>query len=114
MVAALWWKAARVGEVNRNDKVTPPIDEAPQTVVAAKQLTENEEALVRVLANGDGRWFQIEELAATTGMRGLLVEQGLDGLLQRKFLAQSHNYIHGTSYRLSAKGRDYVIGQGYV
>lgn len=114
VVATLWWKTARVGETNRTDRVMPSSGEVAQTVVAAEQLTENEETLVRVFANGDGRWFLIEDLVEETRLRALLIEQGLDGLLQKKFLLQSHNYVDGTSCRLSPKGRDYAIGKGYV
>lgn len=78
------------------------------------EYSENELAVLIALANGDGRWFHIDELADATHLKALLVEQAVESLDNKDLLATNHNYIHGTSFRLSSKGRDWVISAGLV
>ena len=77
-------------------------------------LTENELRVVRLLAAADGRWVNLNEIAVDIRLSRLLTEQSLENLFAKGFLRDSHNYLHGTSFRLSSEGRDYAIEQGLV
>ncbi len=78
------------------------------------QLSQFEGDVVRVLAGGDGAWIALHEIAGHLSTSNLMVDQALEKLHINDMIRDTHNYIHGTSYRLSSKGRDYAISQGYV
>lgn len=78
------------------------------------QLTQLENDVVRVLAGGDGAWITLHTIARHLSTSNLMVEQALEKLHINNMIRDTYNYIDGTSYRLSSKGRDYVISQGYV
>lgn len=77
-------------------------------------LSENELKVVRLLAAVDGQWIGLSDIASQIRLSQLLTEQALEKLFARGFLRDSHNYLHGTSFRLSSEGRDYAIEQGLV
>jgi hypothetical protein len=77
-------------------------------------LSENELKVVRLLAAADGKWALLSNIASDIRLSRLVTEQALDKLFARDFLLDSHNYMHGTSYRLSSTGRDYAIEKGFV
>lgn len=78
------------------------------------QLTQLENNVVRVLAGGDGAWITLHAIAGHLSTSNLMVEQALEKLHINDMIRDTYNYIDGTSYRLSSKGRDYAISQGYV
>lgn len=78
------------------------------------QLNQFEGDVVRVLAGGDGAWIALHEIAGHLSTSKLMVDQALEKLHINDMIRDTHNRIHGTSYRLSSKGRDYAISQGYV
>lgn len=78
------------------------------------EMSENEFAVVKVLAAADGRWLGIEHISSRIQASRLVTEQAVERLLVRKLLLESHNYIHGSSFRLSPEGRDYAIERGIV
>lgn len=85
-----------------------------QTEQEATTLSENELRVVRLLATADGQWAKLDEIAADIRLSRLVTEQALEKLFKKGFLRDSHNYLHGTSFRLSSEGRDYAIEQGLV
>lgn len=85
-----------------------------QTQQEATTLSENELKVVRLLAAADGQWAKLNEIAADIRLSRLLTEQALEKLFEKGFIRDSHNYLHGTSFRLSSEGRDYAIEQGLV
>ena len=78
------------------------------------EISENELRVLKELAAADGRSLGIEHISSRIKRSRLVTEQALEKLLLRKMLFESLNYIHGSSYRLSPEGRDYVIEQGIV
>ena len=95
--------------INGNEYV-PVQNEAAST----PSLSANEEQIVRFLAAADGKWAGVEDVSYGLGLSQLIAEQALEKLLSRGFLSESHNYVHGTTLRLSSSGRDFAIEQGYV
>lgn len=85
-----------------------PPDEGPI------QLSQFEVDVSRVLAGGDGAWLALHEIAGHLSTSNLMVEQALEKLHINNMIRDTHNSMYGTSYRLSSKGRDYAIRQGYV
>ncbi|MFN7863378.1 MAG: hypothetical protein ACK5N7_08680, partial [Curvibacter sp.] len=85
-----------------------------QTLQKATTLSENELKVVRLLAAADGQWAKLDEIAAAILLSRLLTEQALEKLFEKGFLLDRHNYLHGTSFRLSSEGRNYAIEQGLV
>lgn len=94
--------------------VSTPSRPLEQTARDLPQLSENELAVIRLLAAADGRWAGIEEIASVAQLSRLLTEQALEKLFAKGFLRDRHNYLDGTSFRLSSAGRDYAIEQGFV
>lgn len=88
----------------------PKTEEAPPKLV----LSANETSIVRLLAEADGKWLGIEDFVTKTGNSRLVTEKTLEMLFGKSFLVNSHNYLHGTSFRLSSTGRDYAIELGFV
>ena len=78
------------------------------------EMSENELKVLKELAAADGRSLDIGQISSRIKKPHLVTEQVLEKLLLRKMLFESLNYIHGSSYRLSPEGRDYVIEQGIV
>ena len=78
------------------------------------KMSENEFVVVKALAAADGGWLGIEHISSRIQASRLVTEQAVERLLVRKLLLESHNYIHGSSFRLSPEGRDYAIEQGTV
>lgn len=85
---------------------------AEKTEVA--EFSQLERGVVRVLANADGSWLRIQDIADQLRTSNLIIEQAIEKLYANDMIRDSHNYIYGTSFRLSSKGRDYAISQGYV
>jgi hypothetical protein len=83
-------------------------------VIGEPALGGLESDVIRALARADGVWLKFRDLAAQLETSRLLVEQAIDNLHALDFLLDSHNYVHGTSYRLSQSGRDFAIRKGYV
>lgn len=77
-------------------------------------LSENELKVVRLLAAVDGQWVGQSDIASEVRLSQLLTEQALEKLFERGFLRDRHNYLHGTSFRLSSEGRDYAIEKDLV
>jgi len=75
--------------------------------------TDNEIAVLRLLARADGKWMGVMELARRAALANLITEQALDRLRDRGFLKWSAG-MGVLSYRLSPEGRDYAIANGYV
>lgn len=90
---------------------SPPLG---HTVRDIPQLSETELVVIRLLAAADGRWAGIEEIASEAHLSRLLTEQALEKLFAKGFLRDTHNYLHGTTFRLSSAGRDYAIEEGFV
>ena len=78
------------------------------------EMSENELKVLNELAAADGRSLDTGQISSRIKKPHLVTEQVLEKLLLRKMLFESLNYIHGSSYRLSPEGRDYVIEQGIV
>lgn len=112
-----WWRAVlRKREVLAEQVMASKVHsaEARATVNAeSAPLTDNEMAILRLLARADGKWVGIMELARRAALANLITEQAIDRLRDRGFL--KHSVGMGTSsYRLSPAGRDYAIARGYV
>lgn len=95
----------------RESMVAPTTEQAEQDLHV---LSENELKVVRLLAAADGQWARLGDIASDIQLSQLVTEQVLEKLFERGFLRDSHNYLHGTSFRLSSTGRDYAIEQGLV
>lgn len=78
------------------------------------QMSEKELDVIKILAAADGRWLGIEHISSRIQASRLVTEQAVERLLVKKMLLESHNYIHGSSFRLSPEGRDYAIEQAIV
>lgn len=77
-------------------------------------FSKNEEDIVQLLGEADGRWLKISQIADILNIPNLVVEQAIDSLKNKDVIYDSFNLIHGASYRLSEAGRDYAIAKGYV
>ena len=77
-------------------------------------FSKNEENIVQLLAEADGRWLKISQIADILHIPNLVVEQAIDSLRKKDAIYESFNVIHGASYRLNDSGRDYAIAKGYV
>ena len=103
----------RLRSVLVQDEQTASSSIAP-LVHCQSQMSEKELDVVKVLAAADGRWLGIEHISSRIQASRLVTEQAVERLLVRKILLESHNYIHGSSFRLSPEGRDYAIEQAIV
>lgn len=77
-------------------------------------LSANEELIIQLLAEVDGRWLGIVNIADHLHFSNLIVEQSIDGLMSKDMLYDKINLMEGTKFRLSTAGRDYAINKGYV
>lgn len=77
-------------------------------------ISENEIALLKLLAAVDGRWIGIDHISSQLMMSRLVTEQALERVLKKALIFESKNYIHGSTFRLSPEGRDYAIEQGFA
>ena len=71
--------------------------------------SELEIAIVRLLAENYGEWFHINEIATSLRTGPLLVEKSLQNLSERLLINDRHSSTRGTSFQLSAQGRDLAI-----
>lgn len=78
------------------------------------QISQFEGDVVRVLVGGDGSWIALHEIAGHLSTSNLMVEQALEKLYINDMILKANHYMVGTTFRLSSKGRDYAIDQGYV
>lgn len=81
--------------------------------ISKAKLSENENNVVMFLAAADGRLQQTFKIAEITKKSILETEQSLEKLLNKDFLEQTLVYGTGMGYRLSPRGRDYAIENGY-
>lgn len=73
------------------------------------QLNPLDLAVIRLLANADGDWLDLDGIARGIESPRLLTERVLERLMGLNFLIDRHNVIYGTSFRLSSQGRDYAL-----
>ena len=81
----------------------------PKASSRSIQLAATENGVVALLAEADGHWLTIEQLASALQTSRLATERSLEKLMARGFLLDRHNMIHGTSFRLSSSGRDFAL-----
>lgn len=77
-------------------------------------LSDNEGAIVRLLARADGKGVTAGELAQRAALAKLVAEQALDHLRARGFIKEVVSWEYARLYSLSPAGRDYAIDKGYV
>lgn len=112
---ALAYSLVRILSGMRPSKVISTTETSTeQTEQDAQILSENELKVVHLLAAADGRWAKLSDIAADIRLSRLITEQALEKLFARGFLRDSHNTLHGTSFRLSSEGRDYAIEKGLI
>ena len=75
-------------------------------------LDDLEIRLLRIFAKADGRQLSTEFLPQQMGLNRLRTEKVLQGLYGQNLIDVRHNYIHGTRFYLTPRGRDFVIKHG--
>lgn len=100
--------------IEESEITSAPADEKPLPISISAQLSQNELSALRVLADVDGRYLYLPKVADGIKQNQLRTQQALDSLISKGFVYDSLNYVHGTSYGLSEKGRDLVIELGYA
>ena len=78
------------------------------------EFSELEGSILRVLAAVDGRSLRLDSIADRIKSNRLRTKQALESLVEKDLVEEAHNYVHGTSYYLSAYGRDLVIDLDYA
>lgn len=68
--------------------------------------------LLRIFAKADGRLLSTEFLPQHMGLNRLRTEKVLQGLYGHNLIDARQNYIHGTRFYLTPRGRDFVIKHG--
>lgn len=79
-----------------------------------KSFSENEELIIQLLTDFDGRWLSLVLMAEHLHLSNLIVEQSIDSLMGKGMLIDKIDMLNGAKFRLSADGRDYAINKGYV
>jgi hypothetical protein len=110
LLFAVWRRVPRKTGSFSKAAVEPQSPPAP----SEPTLTPLESQVVKALAQADGAWLSLDDLAAATRTSRLMIEQAVERLLVARLLLDRHNYIYGTSFRLSSTGRDLAIRQGHV
>lgn len=77
------------------------------------QLSEDEDQVIRALAEADGRRLFVKQIAAAMGVKNLRAEQAVHTLTRTGFLSDSLAKS-GALFRLSSRGRRYAIDKGYI
>lgn len=75
-------------------------------------LDDLEIRLLRIFAKADGRLLSTEFLPQQMGLNRLRTEKVLQGLYGHHLIDIRHNYVHGTRFHLTPRGRDFVIKHG--
>ena len=60
----------------------------------------------------DGGRFTIVDMSYRVPVSKLRIEAALDGLNAIGLVAKNRNYVDGTSYGLTSRGRDFLIRKG--
>jgi hypothetical protein len=107
-VLYLWRRAALPKRAVQTERT------AQIAVAEPAPLTDNEIIVVRLLARADGECVTPLQLAARAALSNLVMDQTLERLVNRKFLAPMFNRMHQRAYHLCPAGRDYAIAAGYV
>ena len=79
----------------------------------ATDFSETETKVLRALAEADGNWLSIDDLAREVVTSRLIIEQAVEKLYANDVVLRAHN-LDGPIFRLSPDGRDFAISQGYV
>lgn len=74
----------------------------------------NEESIIQLLAEADGRWLSLVLIAEHLHLSNLIVEHSIDSLIGKGMLVDKIDMLNGAKFRLSTDGRDYAINKGYV
>lgn len=82
-----------------------PVD-AP---VQEPALGQTEIAVIKLLAQADGAWLELERIARGIHSSRLVTERALEQLMSLDLLIDRLNMVHGPSFRLSSQGRDYAL-----
>lgn len=110
LVAFIFYiKNSKKSSLVSHEEITSP---APQE--NTKIFSENEILIIKTLAKADGQYMKLGEISILLNKPKLIIEQAIDSLDSKDYLYSSLNMLHGTSYRLSDKGRDYAISNGYI
>ncbi|MDP1770113.1 MAG: hypothetical protein Q8L74_15105 [Nitrospirota bacterium] len=113
--ASILWQAYKFLQPSEKSRAALGVPTAVLNApIQSRPLSSLEDKVLRAFARSDGRTFQMDSLVHMVGEKNLLVDQALDSLQSRSYIGVTHNYIHGTYYSLTAKGRDVVIRLGYV
>lgn len=75
-------------------------------------LNDLEIRLLSIFAKADGRTLSTEFLPQQMGLNRLRTEKVLQGLYGHHLIDIRQNYIHGTRFHLTPRGRDFVIKHG--
>lgn len=113
-VPMLWcgYKFLQSSEKSRAASDVPVV--ALNTAIQAQPMSPLEDKVLRAFVRLDGRRLQMNDLVHLVREKKLLIDQALDSLRSRGYIDVTHNYVHGTYYFLTTKGRDVVIRLGYV
>lgn len=92
MVVRFWWLAeGRASEGGLPNAQDTPATASPDVAPEPPPLTDNETAIVRLLARADGACMTVFELAPRAALSNLVTEQTIDRLSARGFMKQVVN-----------------------
>ncbi len=116
-IPALWKIGARILSrlLSAGPHISADVTINEATINTAKhQYSQNEHLVLKALASANGGPLYIEAISRKIEQNQLRTEQTLDLLVKKGLVEASLNFIHGTSYYLSYRGRDIAIELGYA
>lgn len=106
-----WARRSRLAD----DLVAPMArGDEQKSLSEAPDLTEVEVAVIRALIAVDGRWLQVEELAAATRQPNLIIQRAVSSLGLRRLITVRRNYLYGPAFVLSPAGQDVAMRLGWL
>jgi hypothetical protein len=81
---------------------------------AEPALDDLERGVLQLLARADGRFVAFDDAANRLHTSRLLLERACQALDRHGFIEPHRDILHGTQLALTARGRDFVIEQGFV
>lgn len=90
-------------------QLLPPLRDGTDRDFTDEQLNTLQE-----VANSEDGLFANEETAARLQLHPQRLKHVMEGLEERKLLSPLHNYVYGTSWRLTKAGRAFLVESGLL
>lgn len=106
--------ASVVWVINRLVLRIPPPVQAQARTGGDFSLDQVHWAVLRALAEADGRSVSVDEVHHRIAQPRLRVEAAADYLFSKDLIEPQHHFVHGTKIALSPRGRDLLIEMNIV